>query len=110
MTQFNTLNVKLSNSQVNKFKSGIKNGTQVTLRFSLNMVDDSSDETNLTLNLFFTKTQVSKMNKAFQKKLSKTHTLNTFLLYFSKLLYVFPFMLLLLLSIFLRESRVLQQD
>ena len=78
MTQFNTLNVKLSNSQVNKFKSGIKNGTQVTLRFSLNMVDDSSDETNLTLNLFFTKTQVSKMDKAFQKKLSKTHTLNTF--------------------------------
>ena len=78
MTQFNTLNVKLSNSQVNKFKSGIKDGTQVTLRFSLNMVDDSSDETNLTLNLFFTKTQVSKMDKAFQKKLSKTHTLNTF--------------------------------
>ena len=71
MTQFNTLNVKLSNSQVNKFKSGVKNGTQVTLRFSLNMVDDSSDETNLTLNLFFTKTQVSKIDKAFQKNYQK---------------------------------------
>ena len=27
MTQYNTLNVKLSNSQLNKLKSGIKNGT-----------------------------------------------------------------------------------
>ena len=31
MTQYNTLNVKLSNSQINKLKSGIKNGTEVTL-------------------------------------------------------------------------------
>ena len=30
MTQYNTLNVKLSNLQINKLKSGIKNGTQVT--------------------------------------------------------------------------------
>ena len=29
MTQYNTLNVKLSNSQFNKFKLGIKNGTEV---------------------------------------------------------------------------------
>ena len=32
MTQYNTLNVKLSNSQLNKLKSGIKNGTEVTWR------------------------------------------------------------------------------
>ena len=32
MTQYNTLNVKLSSSQINKLKSGIKNGTEVTLR------------------------------------------------------------------------------
>ena len=31
MTQYNTLNVKLSNSQLNKLKSGIKNSTKVTL-------------------------------------------------------------------------------
>ena len=31
MTQCNILIVKLSNSQVNKLKSGIKNGTEVTL-------------------------------------------------------------------------------
>ena len=30
MTQYNTLNVKLSNFQLNKLKSGIKNGTEVT--------------------------------------------------------------------------------
>ena len=36
MTQYNTLNVKLSNSQLNKLKSGIKNGTEVTLNLSSN--------------------------------------------------------------------------
>ena len=30
MTQYDTLNVKFSNSQFNKLKSGIRNGTQVT--------------------------------------------------------------------------------
>ena len=30
MTQYNMLNVKLSNSQLNKLKLGIKGGTQVT--------------------------------------------------------------------------------
>ena len=29
MTQYNSLNVKLSNSQLNKFKSAIKNKTEV---------------------------------------------------------------------------------
>ena len=31
MTQYNTLNVKLSNSQLNMLKSGIESGTQVIL-------------------------------------------------------------------------------
>ena len=44
MTQYNTLNVKLSNSQLNKSKSGIKNGTEVTLKLSSNVVGDSNDE------------------------------------------------------------------
>ena len=30
MTQYNILNVNLSNLQLNKLKSGIKNGTKVT--------------------------------------------------------------------------------
>ena len=36
MTKYNTLNVKSSNSQLNKLKSGIKNGTEVTLDLSSN--------------------------------------------------------------------------
>ena len=35
MTQYNTLNVKLSNSQLNNLKSGIKNGAEVTLKIVL---------------------------------------------------------------------------
>ena len=38
MTQNNTLNVKLSISQLNKLKSGIKNGTKVTLKISSNFI------------------------------------------------------------------------
>ena len=34
MTQFNILNRKLSNSQLNKLKSGTENGTEVTLKLS----------------------------------------------------------------------------
>ena len=36
MTQYDTLNVKLSNSKINKLKSAIKNGTEVTLNLSSN--------------------------------------------------------------------------
>ena len=38
MIQYNSLNGKLSNSQLNKLKSVIKNGTDVVLRLSSNMV------------------------------------------------------------------------
>ena len=44
MTQYNSLNVKISNSQLHKLKSAIKNETEVVLRLSSNMVGD--DETN----------------------------------------------------------------
>ena len=46
MTQYNALNVKLSNSQLNKLKAAIKNGTEVTLRLSSKVVGDSNDENN----------------------------------------------------------------
>ena len=45
MTQYNSLNVKLSNSQLNKFKSAIKNETEIVLRLSSNMMGDN--KTNL---------------------------------------------------------------
>ena len=46
MSQYNILNVKLSNSQLNKFNSGIKNDTQVTINLSSNPFGESNDETN----------------------------------------------------------------
>ena len=44
MIQYNSLNVKLSNSQLDKLKSAIENETEVVLRLSSNMVGD--EETN----------------------------------------------------------------
>ena len=46
MTQYNNLNVKLSNSQLNKLKSAIEDGTEVVLRLSSNMIGDSNDKIN----------------------------------------------------------------
>ena len=46
MTQYNTLHVKVSNSPLSKLKSEIKNGTEVTLKLSSNVVGDSNDEKN----------------------------------------------------------------
>ena len=42
MTQYNSLNVKLSNSQLNKLKSAVKNETDVVLRISSGMVGNGS--------------------------------------------------------------------
>ena len=58
MTQCNTLNVKLSTSQLNKLKSGIKDDTEITLKISLNVVGDSNDENNFPQKLLLTNTQV----------------------------------------------------
>ena len=64
MTQFNMLNVKLSNSQL-KIKYAIKNGTEVTLNLSSNWIRNSNDETKLPHKLLLTDTQVSKIQKSF---------------------------------------------
>ena len=50
MTQYNTLNVKLSNSQIHKLKPGINYGTEVTLNLSSNFIRDSNDESNFPHN------------------------------------------------------------
>ena len=65
MTHYNTLNLKLSNSQLNKLKSGIKNGTELTMKSSSNVVGDSSNENNFPRKLLLTTTQVSKLRKPF---------------------------------------------
>ena len=46
MTQYNTLNIKLSNSPLNKLKSGEKNGIEVPLKISSNFVDDENNDEN----------------------------------------------------------------
>ena len=46
MGQYNSLDIKLSNSRLNKLKSGIKSATAVTLNVSSNVVGNSYDETN----------------------------------------------------------------
>ena len=58
MTQYNTLNVKLSNSQLNKLKSGIKNGTEVNLKHSPDVVGDPNDESNFPHKLLLANTQI----------------------------------------------------
>ena len=75
MTQYNSLKVKLSNSQLNKFKSTIKNETEVFLRLSSNIIGDN--ETNFPHKLLLTNRQVSNLrqssanNSSTDVKLSK---------------------------------------
>ena len=66
MTRCNTLNVKLSNSQLSKLKSAIKNGTEVTLNLSSNIIGDSNDENDYPHKLLLTNTQSSKLRNTFQ--------------------------------------------
>ena len=68
MTQYNNLNVKLSNSQLNKLKSAIKNETEVVLRLSSNMIGDN--ETNFPHKLLLTNRQITNLRKTFKNHLS----------------------------------------
>ena len=70
MTQYNSLNVKLSNSQLSKLKSAIKNENDVVLRLSSNMVGNSNDNTNFPHELLLTNRQVENICKAFANQLS----------------------------------------
>ena len=65
MTKYNMWSVKLSNTQLNKLKSWIKNGTEVTLDLSSNLIRNSKDKVNFPRKLLLTDTQVSKIRKAF---------------------------------------------
>ena len=70
MTQCNSLNVKLSNSQLSKLKSAIKNETDVALRLSSNMVGNSNDNIDFPHELLLTNRQVENIRKAFANHLS----------------------------------------
>ena len=68
MTQYNSLNVKLSNSQLNKLKSAIETDTEVVLWLSSNMVGDN--EINFPHKLLLTNRQVANLHKTFANYLS----------------------------------------
>ena len=78
MTQYNSLNVKLSNLQLSKLKSVIKNETNVVLRLPSNMIGNSNDNTNFPQELLLNNRQAANLRKAFANhtpadiKLSKT--------------------------------------
>ena len=63
MTQYNSLKVKLSNSEIDKLKSALKNETEVVLRLSSNMIGDN--ETNFPHKLLLTDRQDASLRKYF---------------------------------------------
>ena len=78
MTQCNSLNVKLTNSQLNKLKSAIKSKIETFSRLLSNVIGNSNDEINFPHELLLTNRQVANLRKAFANnsstdiKLSKT--------------------------------------
>ena len=78
MIQYNSVNIKLFISQLNKLKLAVKNATEIALNLSSNMIGNSNDETNFLHNLLLTDKYVSKLRKTFANnsadniKLSKT--------------------------------------
>ena len=82
MTQYNSLNVKLLNSELNKLKSAIKNESELVLRLSSNAIGDSDDKINFAHKLLLTNRQVVNLHKASANnsktniKLSKTQLSN----------------------------------
>ena len=71
MTQHNTININLSNSQL-KLKSAIKIVTKVTLNLSSSIAGGSNYENNFPHKLVLTNTQVPKLWKAFANNSSAT--------------------------------------
>ena len=68
MAQYNSLNVKLSDSQLRKLKSVIKNETDVVLRLSSNVISD--DKTNFPQKLLLIDRQIANLHNFFANYLS----------------------------------------
>ena len=66
MTQFNNIDIKLSNSQLNKLKLGIKKVTEVTLNLTSNVICDF--DKSFPCKLLLTDSQASRLCKAFINK------------------------------------------
>ena len=70
MSEYNSVNVKLSYSQLNKLKTAIKNETYVVISISPNMIGDSNDKGNFPHELLLTNRQVFSIRKAFSNNSS----------------------------------------
>ena len=77
MTQYNSLNVKLSNSKLNKLKPAIKNEAEVVLRFSSTMIGESDDETNFPHTLLIKDRQVSHLRFIFRYQVIKNSAIKS---------------------------------
>ena len=55
----------MCNSQLNRFKSGLKGASEITLNHSSNNDGNSNDEAIFPDKLLLTNTQVSRLHKAF---------------------------------------------
>ena len=65
MAQYNSLNLKLSNSQLDNLNSVIKNKTKIVLRLSSDMIDNSDDNFNFPHKLLLTNRQLENLRKVF---------------------------------------------
>ena len=70
MTQCNSLNVKLLNSQLSNLKSALKNETELVLTLSSNMVGNFNDEIIFPHKLILTSIPVASLHKYFVNHLS----------------------------------------
>ena len=70
MTKYSSVNVKLSNSQLNKLKSEIENENNVVIRLSLDIIGHSNDKDKFPHELLLTDRQVSSIRKGFSNSSS----------------------------------------
>ena len=66
MVEYNTVNAKLSNSQLNKSKSAVKNKQETTLRMNARMFNGN----NLPHELLLTTRQTTKLRNAIENNMS----------------------------------------
>ena len=66
MVEYNKVNAKLSDSQLNKLKTAAKNETRVTLRMNIEMFHGN----NLPRELLLAPRQKTRLRNVFEKKLS----------------------------------------
>ena len=66
MVRYNKVNVKLSDSQLNKLKTAVKNQTRVTLRMSIKMFNGNNSPHELLLKI----RQTTKLRSEFENNMS----------------------------------------